>query len=254
VNEHVLPVFLTDKPIPLFVTEPLNRTASQSLDLLSKTLLGPATQVVAPADEKGQLDSVDPKKCEPNTLPGHYGAHLIEYFRLRQEKTELCSSLTAETTTNILLSNTARARAAIPIWLTPVPTPVFCTMTKDNESVTYLKKVHLLIQAGTSLQSGDLTPGAVEMEFVFGVGSHGLTPFEAQLADKPLGYQVDLQIPAGGLHVFFGHIFPPLRRLPDQPGTIFLRVQIDGVAQAESQEVVKALAEVANCGDHCCGH
>jgi hypothetical protein len=94
-NEHVLPVFLTDKPIPLFVTEPLNRTASQSLDLLSKTLLGPATQVVAPAGAKSQLDSVDPKKCEPNTLPGQYGAHLIEYFRLRQEKTESRSSLTA---------------------------------------------------------------------------------------------------------------------------------------------------------------
>jgi hypothetical protein len=127
-------------------------------------------------------------------------------------------------------------------------------MTKGDESVSYLKKVHLLIQAGTSLQSSDLTSGAMEMELVFGVGSHGLTPFEAQLADKPIGTQLDLQIPAGGLHFFFGHIFLPLRRLPDQPGTIYLHLQIDGITQAEPQEVVKALAEVANCGDHCCGH
>jgi len=127
-------------------------------------------------------------------------------------------------------------------------------MTKDNETVTYLKKVHLLIQAGTSLQSSDLTSGAVGMEFVFGVGSHGLIPFEAQLADKPLGYQLDLQIPAEGLHAFFAHIFPPFRRLPDHAGTIFMNVQIDGITQADSREVVKALAEVANCGDHCCGH
>jgi hypothetical protein len=127
-------------------------------------------------------------------------------------------------------------------------------MTKGNESVTYLKKVRLLIQAGTSLQSDDLSSGAVEMELVFGVGSHGLTPFEAQLADKPVGSKLDLEIAAEGLHVFFGHIFPPLRRLPDHHGTIYLHVRIDGITQAESREVVKALAEVANCGDHCCGH
>jgi hypothetical protein len=127
-------------------------------------------------------------------------------------------------------------------------------MTKDNETVNYLKKVHLLIQAGTSLQSGDLTSGSAGMELVFGVGSHGLTPFEAQLADKPVGYQLDFQIPAEGLHAFFGHIFPPFHRLPDRPGMIFLNVQINGITQADPREVVKALAEVANCGDHCCGH
>jgi len=127
-------------------------------------------------------------------------------------------------------------------------------MTSGDESVTYLKKVHLLIRAGTSLESSDLTSGTGGMNLVFGVGSQGLTPFEAQLADKPVGYQLDLQIPAEGLHAFFGHIFPPFRRLSDQPGTIFLNVQIDGITQADSREVVKALAEVANCGDHCCGH
>jgi hypothetical protein len=127
-------------------------------------------------------------------------------------------------------------------------------MTKGDESVTYLKKVHLLIHAGTSHQSSDLTSGAMEMDLVFGVGSHGLSPFEAQLADKPVGYHLDLQVPAGGLHLFFGHNFPPVRRLPDQPGTIFLHVQIEAITEAKPQEVVKALAEAANCGDHCCGH
>jgi hypothetical protein len=132
--------------------------------------------------------------------------------------------------------------------------PVSCKMISGNESVTYLKKVHLLIQAGTSIHSSDLTAGVAEMDLIFGVGSHGLTPFEAQLADKPVGQQLDLQIPAGGLDVFFGHLFAPFRRFPGQPGTIFLNVQIDGITDAKSQEVVKALAEVANCGDRCCGH
>jgi hypothetical protein len=136
----------------------------------------------------------------------------------------------------------------------PILTPVFCKMTKGDETVSYLKKVRLLIQAGTSHRSSDLTSGTVEMEIVFGVGTHGLTPFEAQLADKPVGTQLDLQLPAEGLHVFFGHIFPPLRRLPDHPATVFLQAQIDTITKAESRDVVKALAEVANCGDHCCGH
>lgn len=127
-------------------------------------------------------------------------------------------------------------------------------MATDKETVTYLKKVRLLIQAGTSLQSGDLTSGAADMTFVFGVGSSGLTPFEAQLADRPSGDQLDLQLPADGLHAFFGHIFPPFNRLVEPHGTIFLHVQIDEITQAEPREVVKALAEVANCGDHCCSH
>jgi hypothetical protein len=105
VNENILSVFLTDKPVPLLVAEPLNRTANQSLDLLSNTLVGPDAQVVAPADVKIQLDSAGPKKCEPITLPCHNEAHLIEYFRFRQEKTELRLSLTAETTKNILWCN-----------------------------------------------------------------------------------------------------------------------------------------------------
>jgi hypothetical protein len=133
-------------------------------------------------------------------------------------------------------------------------TGVFRKMTRSNESVIYLKKVNLLIQAGTSLHACDLTSGAAGMEFVFGVGSHGLTPFEAQLANKPVGYQLDLQIPTEGLYGFFGHIFPPLHRVPDLLETIFLHVRIDDITEAESREIVKALAEVAKCGDHCCGH
>jgi hypothetical protein len=127
-------------------------------------------------------------------------------------------------------------------------------MTRENETVAFLKRVHILIQAGTSPKADDLTSGFVGMEFVFGVGAHGLTPFEMQLAGKEVGQRLDFQIPAEGLNVFFGHIFPPFRRLPDPPEKVLLVVQIDGITQAEPREVVKALAEVADCGDHCCGH
>jgi hypothetical protein len=127
-------------------------------------------------------------------------------------------------------------------------------MTKANQSVTYLKKVNLLIRAGTSLHASDLTFGTAGMELVFGVGSHGLTPFETQLADKKVGCHLDFEIPAEGLNVFFGHVFPPLHHLPGSRETIFLHIEIDDITRAESREIVKALAEVARCGDHCCGH
>lgn len=148
----------------------------------------------------------------------------------------------------------AEGEQCTPDFASLISTPVFCGMTSGIKTVSYLKKLRLLFQAGTSSQSSDLTSGAVEMELVFGVGSRGLTPFEAQLSDKPVGYLLDVQLPPGGVHPFFGHIFPPFRRLPDQLGTTFLHVQIVDITDAESQEVVKALAEVANCGDHCCGH
>jgi hypothetical protein len=87
VNEYVLPVFLTNEPIPLFVTEPLNRTASQSLDLLKKKLLGSGAQIVAPVDGKCQLDSVDPKKNEnPTPSQAMMGRTLLSIFGLVKKK------------------------------------------------------------------------------------------------------------------------------------------------------------------------
>jgi hypothetical protein len=87
VNEYVLPVFLTDEPIPFFVTEPLNRTASQSLDLLKKKLLGSAARIGAPANARSRSDRVDPKKNEnPTPSQAMMGRTLLSIFGFVKKK------------------------------------------------------------------------------------------------------------------------------------------------------------------------
>lgn len=53
---------------------------------------------------------------------------------------------------------------------------------------------------------------------------------------------------------FFQHlVFLPLN-LPEDADSFYLKLKIKSVLQADQREVLKALAEIANCGDYCCGH
>ena len=54
----------------------------------------------------------------------------------------------------------------------------------ETEKIGVLKKITLSVEAGTAPDSMDLTPKSAHFEFIYGLGTSGLTPFEIQLADK----------------------------------------------------------------------
>ena len=124
----------------------------------------------------------------------------------------------------------------------------------EKERIDFLKKITLSIEAGTVPDSMDLTPQSSLFEFIYGLGSAGLTPFEFQLADKAVGDEVRLRINREEIQEFFQHLMLPPLNLPGTLDSFYLRVKIRGVVPADQREVIKALAEIANCGDHCCGH
>ena len=114
--------------------------------------------------------------------------------------------------------------------------------------VENLKKITLSIQAGTSQYTMDLTPKYPKVEFIFGLGLEGMTPFEYELSDKTEGESVLLHLRKEDFYSFFEHLNPPLTDLFDGKADVYLKVNINAVTTAENREIVKAMAAMAGHG------
>ncbi|MGD9318645.1 MAG: hypothetical protein PVH99_01715 [Desulfobacteraceae bacterium] len=124
----------------------------------------------------------------------------------------------------------------------------------ETEKIEVLKKITLSVEAGTAPDATDLTPQSSQFEFIYGLGISGLTPFEIQLADKTVGEEIHLHISREEIPQVFQHLLLFPLNLPEHLDAIYLKLKITKVIQADQREVIKALAEMANCEDHCCGH
>jgi hypothetical protein len=127
-------------------------------------------------------------------------------------------------------------------------------MNENLQVVGPLKKISLLLEAGTGPDKLDLSLEPIPFEFILGVGSQGLSPFEFQLADKKEGDGLSMNIRVEELSDLFQHLLIPSLAIPESISEIYLNVKIVKVSQADPKEVIKAMAEVAGCQDHCCGH
>jgi hypothetical protein len=122
------------------------------------------------------------------------------------------------------------------------------------EKIAPLKKVTLSMEAGTTPESMDLTHQPSLFEFIYGLGTRGLTPIEFHLADKTVEDEIRLQINGEEIPQFFQHLIPPPIKIPEDVDVLYLRFRVMEIISAEQREVIKALAEIADCGDDCCGH
>jgi hypothetical protein len=118
--------------------------------------------------------------------------------------------------------------------------------------VENLKKITLSIQAGTSQDTMDFTQKYPEIEFIFGLGQEGMTPFEYELADKAEGESVLLHLKKEDFSSFFEHLYLPLMDLVDVRNDVYLKVKIDAVTPAENKEIIKAMADMAAHGGAAC--
>ncbi len=119
-------------------------------------------------------------------------------------------------------------------------------MSKEEAVVAHLNKVGLRIDV----------PGrtAVAYDFVFGIGTEGLSPLEMELEGKRPEEEVQVEVPPEGPGALFGHLPPPPALTQTPPGADRLRVTVEQVRRAEEREVVRAMSEAAACGSDCCGH
>lgn len=122
------------------------------------------------------------------------------------------------------------------------------------DQIEPLKKVVLSVAVGTTPENMDLTPKPFRFEFIYGISTTGLSPFELLLVDKAPGDRIETGISMKEQKQFLGHLaFPPIL-FPSDLTVFYLKVRVEKVRAASSREVVQELAKIAKCGDGCCGH
>jgi len=120
--------------------------------------------------------------------------------------------------------------------------------------VEHLKKITLSLEAGTSPENMRLGSGSSEVEFIFGLGPAGMSPFEYELIDKVEGDEILIHLKRENIPVFFEHLHLPLGNLFKDRNEIFVNVKIQKIDPADNREVVKAIADMTAHGHGCdCG-
>jgi hypothetical protein len=127
-------------------------------------------------------------------------------------------------------------------------------------TIQHLKKVTLSLSAGSEPGKFNLSSSPVDFEFIYGVASYGLCPFESALADKRPGDILTINVSTNEGHEYFGHFFPSLRKtlgIQIMPVMLSLQIEVSRVIDAEAREVVQSLAKALShggCGGSCdCG-
>lgn len=127
-------------------------------------------------------------------------------------------------------------------------------MDENLQVVGPLKKISLVLEAETGPDMMDLTAEPIPFEFIFGTGSQGLAPFEFELANQKEGNGLSLHIRGEELSDLFQHLLIPSLATLESISAFYLKVKIVKVSEADPKEVIKAMAEAAECQEHCCGH
>lgn len=129
--------------------------------------------------------------------------------------------------------------------------------TEEKNRIETLKKVTVTCKAGTSPGGDDLASGSESFDFVYGLATDGLTPFEFKLGGRSAGDRVEFAVPAKDVCKTFRHLTIPGLVEPGPNDDVHFSFFIESVDAADSREVVKAMAELSACGGgscDCCGH
>ena len=128
-------------------------------------------------------------------------------------------------------------------------------MGQSNRKIEGLKKVTLLLEAGSHEKLMDLTLEPVSFEFVVGVGPEGYTSFEYELLEKKVGDILHLEIQGWHFDEMFGRLAVPLPEKVRGMDVFFMKVTVYNIEDADQSEIIRAMAgRVGDCGGDCCGN
>jgi len=120
-----------------------------------------------------------------------------------------------------------------------------------GNAVDHLKRVSLEIR---------FKEQTVPFDFIFGIASDGMCPFEYELLHKTVGDRLQLAVPQTKAPRIFAHLYRSLctaLSLSAIPETLNLDIIVSAVTVADPREVVRAMAqatEAQGCGGDCgCG-
>ena len=117
-----------------------------------------------------------------------------------------------------------------------------------------LKKVVLLLEAGRGAEHLDFAPEPLRCAVIYGIGVLGLSPLESTLSGKKEGDVCLVRLKKNELSDFFQHVPIPSLGIPEGVESFTLKITVAELSLPDQREVVRAMADMANCGSHCCGH
>ena len=120
----------------------------------------------------------------------------------------------------------------------------------EKPTIENLMKVSLSVDVRDT-DAGNPLPAA--FEFIYGIGSAGISPFEKQLFGKNVGDQAHYEIGPTEFEQTMGHLALPLFEQTGITSSQRLTVVVTHVVRAEDREVVKAMAGGGSCSDCGCG-
>ena len=128
-------------------------------------------------------------------------------------------------------------------------------MNSEQTEVGYLKKIGLSLEAGTSEENMELTDKPFDFNFIFGVGTDGITLFEKALFGKCPGDEIIVEVIPHQINDILGHLKQAVQNLFPMKTPCFLKARVVSVDTPDQREIVRAIAAgVASSGCDCgCG-
>lgn len=120
-----------------------------------------------------------------------------------------------------------------------------------------LQKISLALLAGDTCEEYNYTRDPLSFDFIFGIGTEGLTPFELTLNEMKIQEEVEIKLTANELEPFFGNLFIPFcKRIGLQliPQTLCLLVTLQNYSDPSAREIVQAMAKSVGHGGGCSGN
>lgn len=117
-----------------------------------------------------------------------------------------------------------------------------------------MKEIQLSIQSRIAKEQGEAVPPPFETNFIIGLASDGMCPFEYHLLGKKEGEQIFFQLNRAEISDTFGHINVPMELFPGHADDFCVTVDILAISDVSQREIVRSMAEITTHGGHCCDH
>jgi hypothetical protein len=120
------------------------------------------------------------------------------------------------------------------------------------QTVEPMQKVIVAMSAGRGPEDEPYPLSEARAEFVYGIGTGGMTPFEYLLAGRAQGDRVHFWLERSDQQRFFAHLPPPALFPAAGHERVYVTARIERIEKAQSREIIKAMAEAAAQGGEGC--
>lgn len=115
-----------------------------------------------------------------------------------------------------------------------------------------LTKVTLLLKVSTADKNPSGAPSEVGFDFLYGIGSAGLSDFEIELHGHAPGDQLNIPVNPDHIRTYFEHLFCPLMEALKTHPPFDLHIEVQSVQAATDRELVTALANKGGSAEGGC--